>query len=87
MKLPNYVAGQCREGAGDGEALIDPVTGVETRTNFISGRGRRDGSGLCALSTWTCTPATFVSRTLGTVGQNRRGYDRESRRMLPNFTP
>ncbi len=29
MKLPNYVAGQCREGAGDGEALIDPVTGVE----------------------------------------------------------
>ncbi len=29
MKLPNYVRGQWREGAGSGEMLIDPVTGDE----------------------------------------------------------
>jgi 3,4-dehydroadipyl-CoA semialdehyde dehydrogenase len=29
MNLPNYVAGQWREGAGDGEPLLDPVTGEE----------------------------------------------------------
>jgi 3,4-dehydroadipyl-CoA semialdehyde dehydrogenase len=29
MKLPNYVNGQWREGAGSGETLIDPVTGDE----------------------------------------------------------
>lgn len=29
MKLSNYVAGQWREGAGAGEALVDPVTGDE----------------------------------------------------------
>src|SRR4029077_17414586 len=29
MKLPNYVTGQWREGAGEGEPLIDPVTGDE----------------------------------------------------------
>jgi 3,4-dehydroadipyl-CoA semialdehyde dehydrogenase len=29
MKLPNYVAGRWREGTGDGEPLVDPVTGVE----------------------------------------------------------
>jgi 3,4-dehydroadipyl-CoA semialdehyde dehydrogenase len=27
MKLPNYVAGEWREGTGEGEPLIDPVTG------------------------------------------------------------
>ena len=27
MKLPNYVEGQWREGAGAGEHLVDPVTG------------------------------------------------------------
>ena len=26
MKLPNYLSGEWREGAGDGEALFDPVT-------------------------------------------------------------
>ena len=29
MKLSNYVVGQWREGAGEGEPLIDPVTGEE----------------------------------------------------------
>lgn len=29
MKLPNYVAGQWREGTGNGEPLVDPVTGDE----------------------------------------------------------
>lgn len=29
MKLPNYVSGQWLEGAGDGEPLVDPVTGDE----------------------------------------------------------
>jgi 3,4-dehydroadipyl-CoA semialdehyde dehydrogenase len=29
MKLPNYVCGQWMEGAGPGEALVDPVTGEE----------------------------------------------------------
>jgi acyl-CoA reductase-like NAD-dependent aldehyde dehydrogenase len=29
MKLPNYVNGQWREGAGPGETLIDRVTGDE----------------------------------------------------------
>jgi 3,4-dehydroadipyl-CoA semialdehyde dehydrogenase len=29
MKLPNFVAGQWQEGAGAGEALLDPVTGEE----------------------------------------------------------
>jgi 3,4-dehydroadipyl-CoA semialdehyde dehydrogenase len=29
MKLPNYVAGQWREGTGEGEPLIDPVTDDE----------------------------------------------------------
>jgi 3,4-dehydroadipyl-CoA semialdehyde dehydrogenase len=29
MKLPNYVSGEWREGAGEGEALVDPVTGEE----------------------------------------------------------
>ncbi len=29
MKLPNYVNGQWNEGVGDGEPLIDPVTGDE----------------------------------------------------------
>jgi 3,4-dehydroadipyl-CoA semialdehyde dehydrogenase len=29
MKLPNYVSGQWREGAGAGEPLVDPVTGDE----------------------------------------------------------
>ena len=29
MKLPNYVSGQWKEGAGAGEPLVDPVTGEE----------------------------------------------------------
>jgi 3,4-dehydroadipyl-CoA semialdehyde dehydrogenase len=29
MKLPNYVSGQWKEGAGPGEPLVDPVTGEE----------------------------------------------------------
>src|ERR1700675_103604 len=29
MKLPNYVSGQRKEGAGAGEPLVDPVTGEE----------------------------------------------------------
>ena len=29
MKLHNFVAGQWQEGAGAGEALVDPVTGDE----------------------------------------------------------
>ena len=29
MKLPNYVAGEWREGTGTGEPLVDPVTGDE----------------------------------------------------------
>jgi 3,4-dehydroadipyl-CoA semialdehyde dehydrogenase len=29
MKLPNFVAGQWKEGAGAGEPLVDPVTGDE----------------------------------------------------------
>jgi len=29
MKLPNYVSGQWKEGAGPGEPLFDPVTGEE----------------------------------------------------------
>lgn len=41
MKLPNYVAGQCREGAGDGEALIDPVTGVEYEFHLRAWTSRR----------------------------------------------
>ena len=32
MKLPNYVAGQWKAGAGRGELLIDPVTGDELAT-------------------------------------------------------
>src|SRR5260370_4862296 len=37
MKLPNYVSGQWSEGAGAGEALIDPVTGEELAS--ISSQG------------------------------------------------
>src|SRR5229473_2635380 len=29
MKLPNYVSGEWKEGAGAGEPLFDPVTGEE----------------------------------------------------------
>ena len=29
MKLPNFVSGQWKEGAGAGELLVDPVTGEE----------------------------------------------------------
>src|SRR3989449_10215565 len=29
MKLPNYVSGEWKEGAGAGEPLVDPVTGEE----------------------------------------------------------
>src|ERR1700721_2832479 len=29
MKLPNYVSGQWKEGTGEGEPLVDPVTGEE----------------------------------------------------------
>src|SRR5271169_1613776 len=29
MNLPNYVSGQWKQGAGPGEALVDPVTGEE----------------------------------------------------------
>jgi 3,4-dehydroadipyl-CoA semialdehyde dehydrogenase len=44
MKLPNYLSGQWREGAGDGEPLIDPVTGDELAR--ISSQGIDVGAAL-----------------------------------------
>jgi 3,4-dehydroadipyl-CoA semialdehyde dehydrogenase len=59
MKLPNYVAGQWKEGSGAGEPLFDPVTGeelvrissqsvdVETALEFARSQG---GGGLRQLT-------------------------------------
>jgi 3,4-dehydroadipyl-CoA semialdehyde dehydrogenase len=44
MKLSNYVSGQWREGTGDGEPLVDPVTGEELAR--ISSQGIEIGAAL-----------------------------------------
>jgi 3,4-dehydroadipyl-CoA semialdehyde dehydrogenase len=67
MKLPNYVSGRWKEGAGEGEPLFDPVTGEELAR--ISSQGVDVGTAL------------EFARTEGGAALRQQGY-RERAELL-----
>jgi 3,4-dehydroadipyl-CoA semialdehyde dehydrogenase len=85
MKLPNYVSGQWVEGAGEGEPLIDPVTGDELVR--ISSQGinvgaaldfaRREGGPALRQLTYT-QRADLLAKMADVLTANRDEYFRLS---------
>lgn len=85
MKLPNYVSGQWKEGAGEGEPLIDPVTGDELTR--ISSQGvdvgaaldfaRREGGPALRQLTYT-QRADLLAKVADVLTANRDEYFRLS---------
>ncbi len=85
MKLANYVCGQWQEGAGSGEALLDPVTGEElarVSSEKIDGGAmldfarRRGGPALRALS--YAQRADLLAKVAEVLAANRAEYFRIS---------
>jgi 3,4-dehydroadipyl-CoA semialdehyde dehydrogenase len=85
MKLPNYVSGQWKEGAGPGEPLFDPVTGEELAR--ISSQGvdvkaalefaRSNGGPALRMLTYR-QRAELLGKIAETLAANREEYFRIS---------
>jgi 3,4-dehydroadipyl-CoA semialdehyde dehydrogenase len=85
MKLPNYVSGQWKEGAGPGEPLVDPVTGEELAR--ISSQGidlkaalefARSNGGPALRALTYRQRADLLAKTADTLAANRDEYFRIS---------
>ncbi len=85
MKLPNYISGQWKEGAGPGEPLVDPVTGEELArisSQGIDAKAALDfarSNGGPALRTMTYRQrADLLGKIAETLAANRDEYFRIS---------
>ena len=85
MKLANYVCGQWREGAGAGEALVDPVTGVELARASLQNvdldatlRFAREQGGPALRALSYAQRAELLGKVAETLAANRAEYFRIS---------